>query len=88
MLMTCKEGDCRHLEGNLRASKRVQMVDSLLEEIGLGKGRLRVVRLTEKGIGNAKREIDQFRAAIRNLEVMNSETSKKACPLRNKDRSL
>ncbi|MBN2315903.1 MAG: hydrogenase iron-sulfur subunit [Sedimentisphaerales bacterium] len=39
VIVTCKQDECRHIEGNKRAQKRAQAVDSLLEEIGLGAGR-------------------------------------------------
>ena len=29
-IMMCKEGECRYMEGNLRAVKRVEAVDELL----------------------------------------------------------
>jgi coenzyme F420-reducing hydrogenase delta subunit len=48
VLCTCPEPQCKHLEGNLRASKRAEAVDGLLEEIGLGKGRV-VVMTKEQG---------------------------------------
>jgi coenzyme F420-reducing hydrogenase delta subunit len=43
VLCTCPESQCKHLEGNLRASKRAEAVEGLLEEIGFGKGRVVVV---------------------------------------------
>ena len=43
VLCTCPESQCKHLEGNLRASKRAEAVDGLLDEIGFGKGRVLVV---------------------------------------------
>jgi coenzyme F420-reducing hydrogenase delta subunit len=43
VLCTCPASQCKHLEGNLRASKRAEAVEGLLEEIGLGKGRVVVV---------------------------------------------
>jgi len=43
VLVTCRQEECRSLEGNLRARRRADAVDSLLEEIGLGKGRIVVV---------------------------------------------
>ena len=33
-VMICKQGDCRYLEGNLRAKKRIAAVEELLEETG------------------------------------------------------
>lgn len=44
ILVTCGQGDCHFLEGNLRAKKRAEAVDELLAEIGLGRGRMRLVR--------------------------------------------
>jgi len=43
VLVTCRQGDCHFLEGNLRAKKRSESVEALLEEIGLGKGRMRII---------------------------------------------
>ena len=43
VLCACPESQCKHLEGNLRASRRAEAVDGLLDEIGLGKGRVLVV---------------------------------------------
>lgn len=39
-VFVCLEGQCRHLEGNIRAKKRVNFVKNLLDEIGLGGRRL------------------------------------------------
>ncbi|MDP2646703.1 MAG: hydrogenase iron-sulfur subunit [Desulfobacterales bacterium] len=40
IVLVCPEGRCRHLEGNIRARRRVDWVKKLLEEIGLGGWRL------------------------------------------------
>lgn len=40
LVLTCPEGRCRYKEGNLRARKRLQYAQSLLEEIGLEPARL------------------------------------------------
>ena len=40
IVLVCPEGRCRHLEGNLRAKKRVGWVQDLLDEIGLDGRRL------------------------------------------------
>lgn len=39
-IVACPLGNCHHLEGNLRAKKRVEYVKRLLDEIGLGGERL------------------------------------------------
>ena len=66
-LITCREGECRYLEGNLRAVKRADAVNALLEEIGLGKNRMTVIQLTEKGIEQVIRELEIFIDAVRRL---------------------
>ena len=38
VICACPEAECKQLEGNLRASKRAEAVDALIEEIGLGQG--------------------------------------------------
>jgi F420-non-reducing hydrogenase iron-sulfur subunit len=58
VLYTCPEAQCKHLEGNLRASKRAEAVDGLLDEIGLGKGRVVVVT---KEQGQSEKLIDTIR---------------------------
>ena len=50
VLCVCPEPRCKHLEGNLRASKRAEAVEELLEEIGFGKGCV-VVVAKEQGQG-------------------------------------
>jgi F420-non-reducing hydrogenase iron-sulfur subunit len=42
----CLEGGCHYLEGNLRAKRRLEAVRVLLDEIGLGRDRLRMVNLS------------------------------------------
>jgi len=50
VLCVCPESQCKHLEGNLRASKRAEAVEELLDEIGFEKGRI-VVVAKEQGQG-------------------------------------
>jgi coenzyme F420-reducing hydrogenase delta subunit len=68
ILVTCKTGGCRFLEGNLRAKKRSAAVDGLLEETGLGKGRIRVIQQEDDG-GAEKivNEIKKMAEEIRHL---------------------
>ena len=40
VVLVCPEGQCRFLEGNIRAKKRVSWVRNLLDEIGLDGQRL------------------------------------------------
>jgi len=66
-VLTCKQGECRYLEGNLRAKKRVEAVDALLEETGLGKGRTVVIQMDDGGIKKVIRELNDFRSRINAL---------------------
>lgn len=47
LIVGCLEGGCHFVEGNLRARKRTDRICSILEEIGLGSGRLRMVNLSD-----------------------------------------
>jgi coenzyme F420-reducing hydrogenase delta subunit len=60
VIVTCKKGQCKHLEGNLRAQKRAEAVESLLEEIGMDKGCMAVIMLKDDGAEGAIREIRNF----------------------------
>ena len=42
----CLEGGCHFLEGNLRARKRTDRIRDLLDEIGIGRDRLKMVNLS------------------------------------------
>jgi F420-non-reducing hydrogenase iron-sulfur subunit len=42
-LITCPEGACRYREGNLRARKRVQYAQKLIEEVGLEGARIELM---------------------------------------------
>ncbi len=67
VLITCPEGDCRSIEGNLRARKRSQAVDSLLEEIGIDTGRMIVVTVKDGHVEQAIQEIEDFIDKVRKL---------------------
>jgi len=64
VVVTCKEGECKYLEGNIRARKRAEAVDSLLEEIGLGRGRMTVVQMKDGGTEELIEEIRDFLTRI------------------------
>ncbi len=66
-VMICAEGACRYMEGNMRARKRVQAVDELLDEAGFGKGRIRVIQLDDEGIAGAIHKLEDFRLQIRTM---------------------
>ena len=63
-IMMCKEGECRYMEGNLRARRRAEAIDELLEEAGLGKGRIKVIQMDDGGITGAIEKLEAFRLQI------------------------
>ena len=66
-VVTCKEGECSYLEGDLRARKRAEAVDSLIEEIGLGRGRIAVIQMNDGGHEQLIREVQDFLSEIRKI---------------------
>jgi coenzyme F420-reducing hydrogenase delta subunit len=66
-VVTCKKDECRHFEGNLRAHKRAEAVESLLEEIGMAAGRMAVFECGKQDAGQVMGEIKQFINKVRNL---------------------
>jgi coenzyme F420-reducing hydrogenase delta subunit len=64
-VMMCKEGECRYLEGNLRAKKRIEAVDGLLEETGLGSGRVAFIQMGEGGVARVIRDVNEFCSRIK-----------------------
>jgi coenzyme F420-reducing hydrogenase delta subunit len=66
-IVTCPKNECRHFEGNLRAHKRAEAVESLLEEIGMGAGRMAVFECGQQGAGQVIGEIRRFIDRVRNL---------------------
>ncbi len=52
-VVCCEEGDCHHLEGNRRCLRRLDHVNGLLNQIGLGANRLMIFHLP----GSAARDM-------------------------------
>lgn len=66
-IVICKQGECQYLEGNLRARRRAEAIDALLEEIGLGKGRMVIIQMNDDGIEQVIREVEDFSNKIKAL---------------------
>ena len=60
VMVTCAKKECHYLEGNLRAPKRIEQANALLEEAGMGKDRLALFHLDEKGIEDIIGKIKAF----------------------------
>ena len=68
VIVTCELDQCRHLEGNMRAEKRAEAVDSLLDEIGAGTGRIAAIHVKEGRIEQTVSEIRKFCARINQVK--------------------
>ena len=66
-LVTCPKNECHFLEGNLRAPKRAQEANRLLEETGMGHDRVMVLSMNDKGTGEIVAKLAAFREKIRSL---------------------
>ena len=55
IVLVCPEGQCRFVEGNIRAKKRVAWVKNLLDEIGLDGRRLSLYNVSPDDDGAAGR---------------------------------
>lgn len=64
-VVTCNFGECRYLQGNLRATKRVQFIEALNEETGLGKGRTAIVQIGSGDMQKVVNEIEDLRLRIK-----------------------
>lgn len=73
-IVTCKKNECRHFEGNLRAHKRAEAVETLLEEIGFVSGRIAVFECGKQDTGEVLSEIKQFIERVRNLPATNTQS--------------
>ena len=67
-VLMCKKGECQYLEGNLRARKRVEAVDDLMEEVGLGKGRAVTIQLDDSGVKKVLSELGDFQSRIQQIK--------------------
>jgi F420-non-reducing hydrogenase iron-sulfur subunit len=68
VIVTCELGKCRHLEGNMRAEKRAEAVDSLLEEVGAGSGRITAIHIKERQIEQTVEKIKKFCSRINKVK--------------------
>jgi len=67
LVVGCLEGGCHFVEGNLRARKRTDRIRSILDEIGLGGERLRMVNLSDAMASAFVQHIQEAMETIRAL---------------------
>jgi coenzyme F420-reducing hydrogenase delta subunit len=66
-VMMCKEGECRYLEGNMRARKRAEAVEELLQEAGMGGGRVAIIQKDDRHPGQEIKRLEDFCSVISGL---------------------
>ncbi len=69
ILLTCLTGSCQFLEGNLRAQKRADAVNSILKEAGLGNDRIILIQNSENNnadhiISEILKKLDKIRKSL------------------------
>lgn len=67
LVVGCLEGGCHYVEGNLRARKRTDRIREVLEEIGLGSVRLKMVNLSDSMASLFVQQIQDIIQAVREL---------------------
>ncbi|MBP7734530.1 MAG: hydrogenase iron-sulfur subunit [Spirochaetes bacterium] len=70
LMITCEKNKCHYLEGNLRSPKRVEEVNSLLEEIGMGKDRMAVLTVNGQGLEPVLSRLHEFSDSIKNMAAL------------------
>jgi coenzyme F420-reducing hydrogenase delta subunit len=75
-VVICRKSECRFLEGDLRARKRAEAVNALLDETGLGKGRVAVIQVNDGGMEQVIKEIKDFESRIESLSNQSALPSK------------
>jgi coenzyme F420-reducing hydrogenase delta subunit len=66
-VFVCPEGQCRYVEGNIRAKKRVNFIRNLLDEIGLGGRRLSLHNVEGGDVEIAGRILQQVLSDINDM---------------------
>lgn len=74
-LVGCLAGDCHFLTGNLRARKRVEYVKQLLDETGIGGGRVAMYNLSA---AEGRRFAEAAREMTENIRGLGPNPAKKA----------
>lgn len=67
VVMVCPEGQCRYVEGNIRAKKRIEWVKKLLDEIELNGRRLSLHHIDSGNPEAASAIVDQVLANLGEL---------------------
>lgn len=67
MVVACTKGTCHHLEGNLRAEKRVGRAQEILNDVGLGGERVDIFFVTGSQGPAFAAAVEEMTARVRRL---------------------
>jgi len=67
LVVGCLEGGCHFVEGNLRARRRTDRICEVLDEIGLGAARLKMVNLSDSMALEFVQNLEEMLATARAL---------------------
>jgi len=67
MVVACTKGTCHHLEGNLRAEKRVGQARQILDDIGLGGERVEIFFVTGSQGYSFANAVEQMTERVKKL---------------------
>jgi F420-non-reducing hydrogenase iron-sulfur subunit len=67
VVVGCLEGSCHFIEGNLRARNRIDRIRAILEEIGLGSDRLKMVNISDS---MAAAFVQHMQDAVATIQVL------------------
>ena len=67
MVVACTKGTCHHLEGNLRAEKRVGRAKEILQAIGLGQDRVEIFFVTGSQGSTFARAVEEMTARVQRM---------------------
>ncbi len=63
----CMEGDCRFLKGNLRARKRVEKAQKILDSVGIGGERVQMYNLSSSEAPQFVKYVNEMTDKIKEL---------------------
>jgi len=70
MVVTCRKEECHYIQGSFRAENRTHSVNTLLEEIGLGQGRITAASMDSQGLDGIITKLKTFRQSLQPLPNM------------------
>lgn len=66
----CHFGDCHYISGNYKARRRVQLLKSALDQVGIDPARLRLTWISASEGNHFQKTIEEFTAELKELGPM------------------